>query len=415
MSVIPCPKDPSRDEILVELEAQRQRIATLEKDKRELERMLEIAVAQAQDYADALAQERDDLVTMLQVTTDHADAIEADLQKKAEELRERYQFIRHTFGRYISEDVVAQLLDSPEGMDLGGEKRRVTILMSDLRGFTAAAEHLEPQDVMTFLNRYLDAMVHIILSYRGTIIEILGDGLLVIFGAPIQQDDDAQRAVACALAMQSRMEEVNALLLREGLPEIEMGIGIHTGDVVVGNIGSQQRTKYGVVGNTVNLTGRIESQTTSSQVLISPTTYRETAALLKIKRQMTVELKGVPEPVTLYEVDGIGEDYAIRYDADTATVICKGSFRLRGGEEYAPILQLLMQAAAARHETLTLDLRTLEFLNSSGINTLSKFILEVRKHNASQVVIKGSSQFAWQARSLTNLQRLLPGLRMEIE
>jgi hypothetical protein len=215
--------------------------------------------------------------------------------------------------------------------------------------------------------------------------------------------------------MQSRMEEVNALLLREGLPEIEMGIGIHTGDVVVGNIGSQQRTKYGVVGNTVNLTGRIESQTTSSQVLISPSTYRETAALLKIKQQMTVELKGVPEPVTLYEVDGIGEDYAIRYDANTATVICKGSFRLRGGEEYAPILQLLMQAAAARHETLTLDLRTLEFLNSSGINTLSKFILEVRKHNASQVVIKGSSQFAWQTKSLTNLQRLLPGLQMEIE
>jgi hypothetical protein len=88
---------------------------------------------------------------------------------------------------------------------------------------------------------------------------------------------------------------------------------------------------------------------------------------------------------------------------------------LRGGEEYAPILQLLMQAAAARHETLTLDLRTLEFLNSSGINTLSKFILEVRKHNASQVVIKGSSQFAWQTKSLTNLQRLLPGLQMEIE
>ena len=268
---------------------------------------------------------------------------------------------------------------------------------------------------MSFLNRYLDAMVNIILSYQGTIIEILGDGLLVVFGAPIQQDDDAQRAVACALAMQSQMEEVNALLLQEGLPEIEMGIGIHTGDVVVGNIGSQQRTKYGVVGNTVNLTGRIESQTTSSQVLISPSTYRETAALLKIKQEMTVELKGVPEPVTLYEVNGIGEGYAIRYDAATATLICEGSFRLRGGEEYEPILKLMMQAADARPETLTLDLRTLEFLNSSGINTLSKFILEVRKHNASQVVIKGSSQFPWQSKSLTNLQRLMPGLQMEIE
>lgn len=105
----------------------------------------------------------------------------------------------------------------------------------------------------------------------------------------------------------------------------------------------------------------------------------------------------------------------VRYDPESATVICQGSFRLRGTEEYAPILQVLTDAADAKPATLILDLRQLRFLNSSGINTLSKFVLQVRKHNASQVVIKGSSQFPWQQKSLKNFQRLLPDLQLEIE
>src|SRR4029450_5526372 len=136
----------------------------------------------------------------------------------------RSQFIRETFGRYVSEEVVTQLLGAPEGLELGGAKRKVTILMSDLRGFTTLAECLEPQEVMTFLNRYLEAMVDVILSYRGTIIEILGDGLLVLFGAPLTRDDDAERAVACALAMQLRMEDTNALHRQAGLTEGDLGV-----------------------------------------------------------------------------------------------------------------------------------------------------------------------------------------------
>lgn len=109
------------------------------------------------------------------------------------------------------------------------------------------------------------------------------------------------------------------------------------------------------------------------------------------------------------------DDYYVRYDSDLATVTCQGSFRLRGSEEYAPILQVLMDAADAKPATLTLDLRELRFLNSSGINILSKFVLQVRKHNASQVVIMGSSAFPWQQKSLRNFQRLLPGLQLEID
>src|SRR5215510_7463491 len=226
MSAAQPPRGPSRQALLAEVQTLRQRVSTLEQDIHDLEVMLEMATDHADDLSGTLQQERDDLETMLEITTDHgdinsetlwqerndletmlemttdhADALEADLQSQAEALARRSQFIRETFGRYVSEEVVAQLLDAPEGIELGGELRKVTILMSDVRGYTAIAECLKPQEVMTFLNRYLEAMVNVILAYRGTIIEILGDSLLVLFGAPLTHDDDAERAVACAFAM----------------------------------------------------------------------------------------------------------------------------------------------------------------------------------------------------------------------
>src|SRR5712691_6385245 len=164
-------------------------------------------------------------------------------------------------------------------------------------------------------------MVEVILAYRGTIIEILGDGLLVLFGAPLTRDDDAEWAVACALAMQLRMDATNAPNRQTGLPEVDMGIGIHTGVVVVGNIGSQQRTKYGVVGSAVNLTGRIESFTTGGQILISPTTYAETAKILTVSHQMTVAPKGVATPITLYAVSGMGGAHPLCLPTPTDTLI----------------------------------------------------------------------------------------------
>src|SRR5262245_60541295 len=203
------PRGPSRQALLAEVQALRQRVAILEQEKHDLEVILEMATDHADDLSESLQQERDDLETMLEIATNHGDFIEADLQSQAEALARRSQFIRETFGRYVSEDVVTQLLDAPEGLELGGVKRKVTILMSDVRGFTALAECLEPREVMTFLNGYLEAMVDVILAYQGTIIEILGDGLLVLFGAPLSRDDDAARAVACALSMQLRMDAIN--------------------------------------------------------------------------------------------------------------------------------------------------------------------------------------------------------------
>ncbi len=213
--------------------------------------------------------------------------------------------MRRTFGRYLSDEVVASLLETPGGLTLGGERRKVTILISDLRGFSAISERLPPEQVVMILNLYLGVMSDTVTRYSGTINEFIGDGIFVMFGAPIYREDDSERAVACAIAMQTAMADVNQQNQQLGLPAIEMGIGINTGEVVVGNIGSQRRAKYTVIGNHVNLTARIESYTVGGQILISDDTLRDVGDIIKVDRQIQVEPKGIKEPITLYNVNGI--------------------------------------------------------------------------------------------------------------
>jgi class 3 adenylate cyclase len=237
------------------------------------------------------------------------DELRRSLAAKNAELARAHELVRRAFGRYVSEEVAASILKSPEGLDLGGEEREVTILMSDLRGFSALAARLTPHQVIEFLNLYLEAMVDVISRYEGTIDEIIGDAILVIFGAPLASEDHAAKAVACGLAMQLAMADVNQRLTAKGAAELEMGIGINTGRVIVGNIGSLRRTKYAAVGSNVNLAGRIESFTTGGQVLISENTREKIQAPLRIDGQYKVEPKGAARSLDLYEVGGIGEPF----------------------------------------------------------------------------------------------------------
>jgi class 3 adenylate cyclase len=237
------------------------------------------------------------------------DELRRNLAAKNAELARAHELVRRAFGRYVSEEVAASILQSPEGLELGGEEREVTILMSDLRGFTALTARLTPQDVIKFLNLYLEAMVDVIGRYEGTIDEILGDAILVIFGAPVACSDHATKAVACGLAMQLAMPEVNRRLVEKGAAELQMGIGIHTGPVIVGNIGSLRRTKYAGVGLNVNLAGRIESYTTGGQVLISESTREKIPSPLRIDNVFQVEPKGATHSLKLHEIGGIGEPF----------------------------------------------------------------------------------------------------------
>jgi len=237
--------------------------------------------------------------------------IEAELQRLAEQLELRKQFIRETFGRYVSDEVVETVLESSTGLQMGGEKRKVTMIMTDLRGFTSLSERLAPERVVAMLNRYLATMVAVIKQYHGTVDDYIGDAIFILFGAPTWHEDDAERAVACALAMQLAMASFNEQNKQEGLPELEMGIGVHTGQVVAGNIGSPERMKYDVIGSQVNLTSRIESFTIGGQILISETTRQEVGHILKLGMEMEVEAKGIENPITLSEVLGIGGSHKL--------------------------------------------------------------------------------------------------------
>jgi adenylate cyclase len=192
---------------------------------------------------------------------------------------------------------------------LGGEKRSVTIMVSDLRGFTSLAERLEPEKVVQLLNGYFEVMVDVLLKYNATINEIIGDSLLVIFGAPQEMPDRAPRAIACAIEMQNAMAKVNEHNREQGLPEIEMGIGLNEAEVIVGNIGSSKRIKYGVVGSGVNMTSRIESYTVGGQIFASESVRQLAGELLRIDSQRDVLPKGSEAALRIYEVGGIGGTY----------------------------------------------------------------------------------------------------------
>jgi adenylate cyclase len=253
--------------------------------------------------------------------TELRDAVQAmqRIQQLNSQLELRNKLLSETFGRFLSDEIVRQLLDTPDGLLLGGKKRSLTIMMSDLRGFTAMSEQMEPQALIAMLNHYLGAMTDVIQRYNGTIIEFIGDGILAIFGAPVASDHHAEDAVAAAVAMQMRMKDINEWNMERGFPALEMGIGINTGEVIVGNIGSEKRTKYGVVGSHVNLCGRIESYTIGGQILISPRTREMISCDLDVAQELEVYPKGVKGMLTLSHITGIGEPYSLSCGTDSET------------------------------------------------------------------------------------------------
>ena len=236
------------------------------------------------------------------------------IEKREAEVSELAEFLKKMFGRYLSTEVMSSLIENPSALELGGEKRSVTIMMTDLRGFTALSERLTPEQVVQMLNAYFEVMVEVVLEFNGTINEIIGDALLIIFGAPQDLTDRAQRAIACGISMHNAMARINENNRLQGLPELEMGIGINDTEVIVGNIGSSKRSKYTVVGSGVNMTSRIESYTVGGQILISESVKQEAGEILRIDSQKEVMPKGAEAPMTIYEVGGIAGEYNLALD-----------------------------------------------------------------------------------------------------
>ncbi len=219
--------------------------------------------------------------------------------------------LRKTLGRYLTPDVVASLLENPEGVTLTGETRKITTLISDIRGFTSLSERYSAEKIVQMLNLYLAVMTRVIQSYGGTINDLTGDGIIVFFGAPLSRSHDTESAVACALAMQAAMATVNQQNQPLGFPNLEMGIGLNTGEVVVGNIGSEGYLKYTAIGAHVNLAARVESFTVGGQVLITASTLADVESIVQISGETEAQMKGVAKPVKLYDVSGIAGSHNI--------------------------------------------------------------------------------------------------------
>jgi class 3 adenylate cyclase len=215
-------------------------------------------------------------------------------------------FIRDSFGRYVDPKFAKYLLEHPGAGDLGGKRREVVMMMSDIRGFTALSETLSPELIIRILNQYFSHMIKIIQDHNGIIVDFFGDAILVFF-EPLSgaAADTALCCVQCAARMQSEMKTFNDEMQKQKLPGLAMGIGINAGQVIVGNIGSDTRAKYGVVGSAVNITSRIQAKAEKQEIVISESVYQYTKDQLHIKKTFSAELKGVDEPVTLRIIENL--------------------------------------------------------------------------------------------------------------
>src|SRR5256884_1436965 len=213
----------------------------------------------------------DDLELISAVAAQTAIAVE---NARAHERLAREEVARANYSRFLPEYVVKQMLENPESFKLGGVNQTITILFADIRGFTSISEHAPPEKIVGLLNRYFSAMTDIIFAHGGTLDKYLGDGLMALFGAPTTTPEDAANALSAAVAMQRRLIGINGELRDEGFPEIGIGIALHTGEVTVGYIGSERRSEYTAIGDTVNTASRLESNAKGGQILVSEVTAK---------------------------------------------------------------------------------------------------------------------------------------------
>jgi len=255
-------------------------------------------------YADRLdpfaAFKPDDLELISAVAAQTAIAVE---NARAHERLAREEVARANYSRFLPEYVVKQMLENPESFKLGGVNQTITILFADIRGFTRISEHAPPEKIVSLLNRYFSAMTDIIFAHGGTLDKYLGDGLMALFGAPTATPEDASNALNAAVAMQRRVLSINKELREEGLNEIGVGMGLHTGEVTVGYIGSERRSEYTAIGDAVNTASRLETNAQGGEILISDATAKAAHSRYRLQPRDPIMVKNRQQPVALWEVD----------------------------------------------------------------------------------------------------------------
>jgi adenylate cyclase len=228
-------------------------------------------------------------------------AISFDNARAHEELSRR-ALERRALERFLDSAIVDKILASPDQVHLGGENQIATILFSDIRGFTRMSERMEPHQVVELLNEYFSEMTELIFENGGTLDKYLGDGIMAIFGAPLAKRDDSRRAVKTAIEMQRAMTQLNCKWQERGQNPLQIGVGVNTGSVTAGNIGSAKRMDYTVIGDAVNLASRLCANAAGGQILISESTFAEISGHTPARRLAPIRVKGKEAPVEVYEI-----------------------------------------------------------------------------------------------------------------
>lgn len=244
------------------------------------------------------------------------------------------RYMKKAFSNYVSADLVAQIMKNPDSLKLGGEKREISILFSDIRGFTTLSEKLSPEDLVQVLNEYLNPMTQIVLEEKGTLDKYIGDAVMAIYNAPLDVADHADHACRSALKMMIKLDELNRSFIERGIQTIDIGIGINTGDAVVGNMGAAMRFDYTAIGDNVNLASRLEglNKMYGTHIIVSESTKLLAGNDLPFREIDLVAVKGKQHPVPIYELM-VGDDGEVRSAFGDA-------FRLYRNREFAAAVQM---------------------------------------------------------------------------
>ena len=212
--------------------------------------------------------------------------------------------MKKLFGQYVSKDVYDQLVANPALARLGGQRREMTVLFSDIRGFTSVSEKGQPEEIVHMLNEYFTRMVEVVFHHKGTVDKFVGDMVMALFGAPLEDPEHAEHAVEAALDMLQELKKLNVKWTAEGRPSLDIGIGINTGPMIAGNIGSDQIMSYTVIGDAVNLGSRLESANKqySTHIIISEATRSHLKGTYTFRPLGDVVVKGKTKPVAIFEV-----------------------------------------------------------------------------------------------------------------
>ncbi len=251
----------------------------------------------------ALAEEADDpeMVRLLKEIAQEEAGHEASLRSRLR-LYEQRLLLRETLSRYVSPAMAEEILKNPESLQLGGQRRHLSVLFADIRGFTSISEKMDPAHVVEMLNTFFTQMVDIVFEHQGTLDKFLGDGLLAFFGAPLEVPQAASQAVACAVDMHQRLRTMQ---VQGSMPIQGIRVGLNTGEAIVGNIGSHKRMEFTIIGDVVNVAARLleVARDQEAPIVIGEATYREVEGNFSLKPGPSVVLRGRQESTLSYLVE----------------------------------------------------------------------------------------------------------------